>query len=59
MALTKQMRQSARLKTHNQGVLDYLLKVRVKTPPKGWKNNLPTFYRAGWMSAKAAVEGTK
>lgn len=47
--------KDAKLTAHNKGVLEFLERTQVKQPPKG-RTVLARLYRAGWMSAKTAME---
>lgn len=50
-------RKSQRLTAHNRGVLAFLQGTRKTPPPPGKPDTVKAAFRAGWMSAKAAMDG--
>jgi len=49
-------RADMRLAAHNKGILAYLTGARKKEPPAGKPNTTTAAFRAGWFSAKVAME---
>lgn len=49
-------RRSRNLSAHNKGLLAFLTDTRKTPPPVGKPNTVAAAFRAGWHSAKAAME---
>lgn len=52
----KAPQQSDRLTAHNRGILAFLQSERRAEPPQGNPGIVAAAFRAGWFSAKAAME---
>lgn len=49
-------RRCRNLSAHNKGILAFLSGTRTTPPPVGKPNTVAAAFRAGWHSAKAAME---
>ena len=57
--MTRRITLDAKMAAHNGGILAFLKMTRIKPPPKGRAGSLAASFRAGWMSARTAMENGK